>query len=397
MWTHKKKNMRIGILTLPLHTNYGGILQAYALQTVLERMGHEVVVFDTPNKVCWPPLWKIPLCITKRTILKCLGRIDRVFQEHYLNTTLPVIAQNVQPFIDQHIHRKSIRNFGQLQAKDYDALVVGSDQVWRAIYFPMWLGQGIENAYLSFATEWNIKRISYAASFGTSNWEYNEDQTQTCKTLLQKFDAVSVREANGVDLCKKYFAIDALQVLDPTMLQTKDDYIHLFQIKNTPKSKGTLLNYVLDYNAQLDKMIEQIASEKHLIPFAVNNPFEYDETKPLDMRIKESVETWLRGFYDAEFVVTDSFHACVFSIIFRKQFVVVGNKERGMARFESLLKMFGLEDRLVSTDADVLALPFIDYDSVYQKYDELKTRSLDFLKDALNCNNNLNIVNDERN
>ena len=229
--------MRIGILTLPLHTNYGGILQAYALQTVLERMGHEVVVFDTPNKTFLPPLWKFPLSIGKRTLKKLLGKTDRIFEEHYQNRIRPVIAQNIQPFVDKNIHRKIIRNFQQLTQKDYDAIVVGSDQIWRAIYFPMWLGQGIENGYLAFAKEWNIKRIAYAASFGTSVWEYTEEQTQQCKPLLQKFDAVSVREANGVELCKKYFEVDALQVLDPTMLLSQEDYCKIFQDANIPKSK----------------------------------------------------------------------------------------------------------------------------------------------------------------
>lgn len=102
------------------------------------------------------------------------------------------------------------------------------------------------------------------------------------------------------------------------------------------------------------------------------------------MRIKSSVETWLRGFYDAEFVITDSFHACVFSILFKKQFVVIGNRKRGMARFESLLNMFGLEDRLVSADVNVIDLPIINYDLVYDKLNVLKKNSLSFLERALN-------------
>lgn len=85
--------MRIGILTLPLHTNYGGILQAYALQTVLERMGHEVVVFDTPNKCPLPPLWKLPLSFAKRILLKSMGRIDRIFIERYNNSVQPIITK----------------------------------------------------------------------------------------------------------------------------------------------------------------------------------------------------------------------------------------------------------------------------------------------------------------
>ena len=215
-------------------------------------------------------------------------------------------------------------------------------------------------------------------------WEYTEKQTQLCKQLLKKFDAVSVREANGVELCNKYFDVEALQVLDPTMLLTEKEYCKLFQIAQTPKSKGTLLNYVLDRNENIDMLIAKIALEKGLIPYAVNNPFEYDETKPVAERIKPSIETWLRGFYDAEFVVTDSFHACVFSILFKKQFIVVGNQKRGLARLESLLRMFQLEDRLVKSKENILKLSPIDYTIVYDIYEQQRQRSVDFLFELLN-------------
>lgn len=115
----------------------------------------------------------------------------------------------------------------------------------------------------------------------------------------------------------------------------------------------------------------------------MNNPYEYDDSRPVKERIKPSIETWLRGFYDAEFVVTDSFHACVFSILFKKQFIVVGNETRGMSRFYSLLNMFGLEDRLVAENSDIRLNNDIDYNLVYKKYSELKDASLDFLKQSL--------------
>ena len=376
--------MKIGILTLPLHTNYGGILQAYALQTVLERMGHQVVVFDTPNKMPLPPIWKIPLTFTKRLFLKSMGRIDRIFIEKYNNQIRPVIAKEIQPFVDERIHRKVLTNFSTLEAHEFDAIVVGSDQIWRSIYFvPLWLWQKMEKAYLSFTKGWNIKRISYAASFGTDKWEYNEGQTLHSKEALQMFDAVSVREENGVKLCKQYFEMDAIHVLDPTMLLDANDYIELFKQKQTPRSRGNLLNYVLDETDEIKNLIQKVASENKMIPFAVNNPYENDDTKPLNQRIKPSVETWLRGFYDADFVITDSFHACVFSIIFKKQFIVVGNKERGMARFESLLKMFGLEGRLVDEKVDINTLKSIDYNKVYCLYGQLRERSLHFLSENL--------------
>ena len=376
--------MKIGILTLPLHTNYGGILQAYALQTVLERMGHEVVVFDTPNKSSLPPLWKLPACFAKRTIWKLIGKADRIFIEHYYNTIRPVITKNIQIFVDSYMHRMVIRSFKELHAKDFDAIVVGSDQVWRLSYFCNgWGKTSIENAYLSFAKRWKTKRIAYAASFGTDIWEYNVRQTNECKKLLQLFDAVSVREEGGKSLCKLYLDVIAQHVLDPTLLLGQEDYISLFAKSNTPQSKGTLLYYVLDETEELKNIIRKVAEQKKMVPFVVNNPLEYDDSKTLQERIKPSVETWLRGFYDAEFVITDSFHACAFSIIFKKQFVVFGNKKRGMSRFESLLKMFGLEDRLVDKETNINFLKDIDYSSVYIKYNHIKDNSLSFLAKSL--------------
>lgn len=377
--------MRIGILTLPLHTNYGGILQAYALQTTLERMGHEVVVFDTPNKCPLPPFKDIPKCFLKRIIKKILGRNQKIFYEYYQNKkVIPVVSPNTQRFINSHIHRKEISDFKELDGESYDAIVVGSDQVWRPLYFvPGWRWQEIENAFLSFTSKWKIKRLSYAASFGTDNWEYTDQQTRRCKALLQVFDAISVRETNGVTLCKKYFDIDSVHVLDPTMLLNEVDYSIFFQKANTPKSNGTLLNYILDENEKKKALIMHVANQKCLRAFSVTNPHENDETKPLNERIKPSVEKWLRGFYDAEFVITDSFHACVFSILFKKQFVVVGNKERGLSRIESLLQCFGIENRIVEDSVQVMRLPLIDYDKVYVKLEKYRKKSLEFLNVAL--------------
>lgn len=377
--------MRIGILTLPLHTNYGGILQAYALQTVLERMGHKVVVFDTPNRMPLPPLKDIPKCFLKRIIKKILGRNQKIFYEYYQNKkVIPVVSQNTQRFINSYIHRQEIRDFNELDEKSYDAIVVGSDQVWRPLYFvPGWRWQEIENAFLSFASKWNIKRLSYAASFGTDDWEFTDLQTRRCKALLQVFDAISVRETNGVTLCKKYFDIDSVHVLDPTMLLNEADYSIFFQKANTPKSNGTLLNYILDETEKSSALIMNVANQKFLRAFSVTNPHENDETKPLNERIKPSVEKWLRGFYDAEFVITDSFHACVFSILFKKQFVVVGNKERGLSRIESLLLCFGIENRIVEDSAQVMRLPLIDYDTVYIKLEKYRKKSFEFLNVAL--------------
>ncbi len=372
--------MRIGILTLPLHTNYGGILQAYALQTILERMGHQVVVFDTPKKKIYSSVYPILLALRKIPFAK--GIIDSFMKQHQ-GLALRIISNKIHSFILKNIHQKIINSFAELQSEDYDAIIVGSDQVWRVPYFVRWQEQSIENAFLSFAHGWDIRRIAYAASFGTAEWEYNEFQTKKCREQLIAFNAVSLREHSGVELCKRYFRVEAQQVLDPTLLLTDVDYITLFKKNHTPKSKGTFLNYILDQTEEIQALIDEIAVRKHLIPFAVNNKYEYDNMKSLNERLKPSVEEWLRGFYDAKFIITDSFHACVFSIIFHKQFVVVGNKKRGMSRFISLLALFGLEDRLVDINLDINNLKEINYDEVNKRLDELKKKSIAFLCNSL--------------
>ena len=121
-----------------------------------------------------------------------------------------------------------------------------------------------------------------------------------------------------------------------------------------------------------------------MTPFYVNSKYNNAEA-PLEERIQQPVEKWLRAFHDAEFVITDSFHACVFSIIFNKPFIVYGNKERGFARFESLLNMFGLEDRLVSSlnETKTAIEKPIDWERVNSIHKQMKEKSLSFLVNNL--------------
>ena len=352
--------MRIGILTLSLHTNYGGILQAYALQTVLERMGHEVHVIEKNRRPLSIPIQKMPFCYGKRIVKNIIGRKCPIFYEQKYNREQLIIRQNTDKFIKKYIHIAEYDDFSDIKESEYDAIVVGSDQVWRPKYFGL---NQIENAYLKFAEGWNIKRIAYAASFGTDEWEYTPKQTEECGRLLRMFDVVSVREDSGVDLCKRYFGVDAQHVLDPTMLLGKEDYIKLFTDANTPKSKGNLLCYILDETEEKKALIKHIAAEKGLIPFNVKSQSD-DVNSPLSERIQPPLEQWLRGFYDAEFVVTDSFHACVFSILFNKPFIVYGNVDRGLSRFKSLLTMFGLEDRIITNVIDEVNSSEIDWNRV---------------------------------
>ena len=373
--------MKIGIITHPLYTNYGGILQAYALQTVLERMGHEVCEVEIKRKKQRIPAWKFPISITKRLIFKYLfGKGNhKIFLERYENKVWPLISSNTRNFVDKYMHQKLVSSF--LEVKDkFDAFIVGSDQVWRYKYYP-WFGNDIANVFLGFVPA-QTKKIAYAASFGTDEWEYPDNEAKRCQEFVRKFDAISVREMSGIKLCKEHLYVEASCVLDPTLLLTKDDYLSLIKQSQLEKSKGNLFCYVLDSDMSKTNIIKNVANEKQLIPFFVNAKVS-DVYALLEERIQPPVEEWLRGFYDSEFVITDSFHACVFSILFHKQFVVIGNEERGLTRFKSLLSTFGLESRLIDSSDKVNGLDVINYDKVDEKLNELRAYSYSFLNNAL--------------
>lgn len=372
--------MKIGIVTLPLHINYGGILQAYALQTVLEHLGHqtEILQVQRPRKL---PYYRMPQAYAKRFIKKfVLGHSEtRFFEEQWWNKEgIPAMRKCTDQFLNKHLHLRHMHSIKEVQPTDYDGYVVGSDQVWRKIYFSSMMHTSICDAFLHFAKDWKVKRIAYAASFGTDTWEYTDKETFLCGVLLQQFDAVTVREASAVELCKKKFDVDATHVLDPTMLLTTHDYLQLIKKAHFPKSKGNMHCYILDYSPKKQALIDNIANERGLLPFSVLNPIHIQVKNAAELT-QPPVEQWLRAFHDSEFIVTDSFHACVFSILFRKQFVVYGNEGRGMARFYSLLTILGLEDRLVYNYEQYRKLAPIDYDIVYTKLDAWRSQSLEVL------------------
>jgi len=376
--------MKIGILTLPLHTNYGGILQAYALQTVLERMGHEVIVFDQDRDIC-RSVFRQMLTLGKYIVNKFLLRKNvRYFAPREQNKERREREQHTRAFIEKYINVYLVRHLEKDVPKNLDAIVVGSDQVWRHLYFTGMFHTKIENAFLNFTENRVIKRVAYAASFGTDDWEYSEKETQKCAQLLGEFDAVSVREKSAVALCKeKLGRADVQHLLDPTMLLTKEDYIQLVKEANTPPSEGNLMCYILDESQEKKALINRIADERNLVPFYANSPVD-DAIAMQSERIQPPLEQWLRGFMDAEFVVTDSFHACVFSIIFGKPFVAVGNKERGMARFESLLSLFILEKNLIdNTDKYDSTFAYSVNAKAQTILDEMRKTSFSFLSKSL--------------
>lgn len=370
--------MKIGIVTLPLHTNYGGILQAYALQTVLERLGHQVEHLQPKPE--YPPLhakWMMPLVWLKRIVKKYIGG-DR--QLPIFKDARKIARKNTDIFIHTYIKCKYLlpNEWNEKLALDYDAVIFGSDQIWRPIYaYP------IERYFGDFIGKSNVRKIAYAASFGTEENEYTDEQLKVCSSLLKSFKGISVREDSGIQKCQKQLGVLATHVLDPTMLLNVTDYMHLLKLSATQKSSGTLAVYILDECQQQNDFIKKVAKYKGLVPFRINSKIENNKAFFVE-RIQPPVESWIRAFYDADFIITDSFHACVFSIIFQKPFICVGNKDRGMSRFHSLLKMYGIENRLVDiSHLNELNLTEISWNTVDAILSLKRKEAVSFLNNSL--------------
>ena len=381
--------MKIGILTLPLNTNYGGILQCYALQSILRRMGHEVIIlqrtFSQP-KYSISTVWYY--C---KQLLKLAAGKPYCFKLYVSDEQNKIISQNIRPFIEKNIvpisrkcsNTKELKN--EIADMSLDAIVVGSDQVWRVRYSPC-----ISDYYLGFLPGTNkIKRISYAASFGTDIWEYSLCQTINCGKYLRLFDSISVREKSGVELCKKYFNMQAELVLDPTLLLNTKDYDSLLgECDESDRQSRGLFCYMLDRTEDKMNFAKKLADCHRMFVFETMPEL---ETTPnnVDNDIKKciypSIEEWLSSFRKASMVVTDSFHGTVFSIIFNKPFWVIGNTGRGLSRFESLLSLFGLQNRLLQsldTKTNNMA-DEIDWEYVNKMRLSLSERSLSYLRKAL--------------
>lgn len=312
--------MKIGILTQPLYNNYGGLLQNYALQTVLKKMGHEPITIDCipqNNKMEW-------MASTMKSMLLWPIKSKR---RRFASFPKPRLRNDdFNRFVEDNIDTTSLSfYFSDRVVKDYglDMIVVGSDQVWRPRYSPH-----VEEGFLAFLHDIPVRRVAYAASFGVDTWEMTDRQTRRCRKLVQRFEAVSVREASGVALCEQYLHVKADVVLDPTLLLQKEDYERLLDPQR-PHRAPFLAAYILDDSPANRTIIEQEAADRGLeLCF-------FTAGKQACLSITE----WLTLFHDAAYVVTDSFHGTVFSIVFGKEFRCLTNSKRGNSRFENLLGM----------------------------------------------------------
>lgn len=342
---------QIGILTHRLGFNYGGMLQCYALSKYLESFGYKTIVIRRENDI---PLLKL--------LIRSIMSICHIKPYYNPNANQKVLNTHKFPEMNLHLTRK-IHSHKQMVmlCKKYglDAVIVGSDQVWRAD-FAMSYGY---NYFLDFVPD-HVTKLSYAASFGLSEWCYTQEQTKRIKTLVSRFKALSVRESEAVDLCKKNLGVEVEQMPDPTMLLNMNDYDKVASSRLVPEPY-VFLYWLGDIDSMNQKISELEQQGKKVINISLR------ETRTLP-----SVEDWVSYIKYAERVVTDSFHGCVFSIIYHKQLIVCYHKSYG--RISSLLQLFNTDEERMKTIGED------DYVKIDKIMNSERERARCYLLNALN-------------
>ena len=349
-------------------------MQNYALQKILVELGHQPITLREPK--VYPNYSSQSAFIKwyfKGLIRYFLGKITgrTVIKPRSRNRFIKNCA-DIRRFADNTINCTPVEEkFFENDIDKYglDALIVGSDQVWRPRYnrYMIW------HQFLEFAENRKLKKIAYAASFGTDKWEFNDEETQKSSELIRNFDAVSVREYAAIKQCQEHWGITPEVVLDPTMLVSKNNYLSLCESIPVRKDRY-IFAYIIDSSdKKKDVVLNQMADSLGLSIIKMGC---------LDVNLGDSVEKWLAYFRDATYILTDSFHGTVFSLLFNKEFICLGDSGRGNARMETLVRRFGLRDRIVKSFISIPSEP-LNYNNINAIIDKERAFSIKFIEDSL--------------
>lgn len=352
----KDRKFDVGIVGWWYGKNYGSALTYYALHEVVEGLGYDTLMLE------WP--WK------KRPFPPISDNFVRRFAKKHYNMSAQYTFDEY-PSLNSHI----------------DQFMVGSDQLWN-----YWDSKDMGNYYMLDFVKPDHKKISYATSFGHPNYPAPKDVCEKQAAILKTFDAISVREDDGVKICKDVFGVNATQVFDPVFLCAKEKYLELINEANVSFEKPYLLAYILSPNKEKGIMLKAAADKLGLdLLIILDGQTDIEENKKQlgieNVRQNVGIEDWLAYIYNSSYVISDSFHGICFSIIFEKQFICILNKARGISRFNTLLGHLGLFSAAVSEISDIISDSIInrsiDYVKVNNILREEVTRSYEWLKNAL--------------
>lgn len=363
---------RVAIVTLNHGANYRNKLQNYAVQEVYKKLDYDPITikyFPEGAKVKTKKKFAIDI------VLKKLQK--RINAKLYAKN-IRARAASFESFNEKYLIRTDKcykpSDYRTIDERDYDIFSVGSDQVWNSYFYDF------SPIYLLDFVEDNSKKIAYAASFGVSDIapEYKEMFVRD----LSKFKAISVREDKAKELVETLCDNKAQVVLDPTLMLIMEEWDTL--INDISTEKRYILTYFLgDVSKEGKKIISDYAKRGHLDVIALNDVRNrYYKCDPLK---------FVALIKNAEVVFTDSFHACCFSLQYKKKFWVVNRISTGRemgSRIDTFLKKFGLEDRRLSDKSDFNSV--IDYSRADSVLENERSASWSFLKKAVGEQNDKN-------
>ncbi len=367
---NKKK---IGIITLHRARNFGSILQAYALQEYINNQGYETVIYDYyPERYHTMGLlkrlrsksskFKNPILLFFAKLLIFPSYMKKKFTlDKFVNKNLDLSRRKY----------KDSASFNEGFEKA-DAYCTGSDQVWNSHWNEL-----VEPClFLNFAPK-NSYKFSYAASFGKSHLDKEEESIT--KDLLESYTKLGIRETSGVKICEN-LGLEATQVLDPTLLLDAEEWNKL--IKDKYKGKKYILTYNLHHDKKIENYAKKLSKEKQLpvynITYNIHDIVRYGHVKWCP-----SLEVFLSLFKNAEFVVADSFHATVYSIIYKKQFLTF-LPEHANSRIIDFLDSIDLSNKYIKYGSTVINdVDLIDYHKVDENLNKLIKNSTDFIVQIL--------------
>ena len=369
--------MKINTITCQHVYNYGATLQAYALQEYLEQLGNKVEIIDFrlpshtryelftpyPKGKCYELVCKYPILrfiitpIKNRKIFKTWGRkrnFDK-FDKDFL-----------------HLTSKTYRTLEDLQQETFnvDLFIAGSDQIWNTE-----MENGNNGAYFLDFGSLATKRISYAASFGINKIK-EEAQKTFIKQQLKKFDKISVREISGLDILED-LGYKGIQVVDPVFLFSKEEWIEKFNLKENIGNYIFIYDFMHD-DDKISNLAKDLAQKENLKILSVND---FSNTPYADIQINNAgPREFLQLLLDAKYVISNSFHATAFSIIFNKKFATFPLlSQKNPSRMIDLLSANNLMERFIPSNLEVVCKD-IEFVTDYQKKINF---SRDFINDCI--------------
>lgn len=356
----------VGIFGLWYGVNYGSQLTYFALNKVLNLMQYSTIMI-------WNPLYNEDADYTK---LHESHPIPFAVRQNY--NTAPRLRMN---------RMKELNNICK-------RFIIGSDQMWNYN-----LSRPYRQSYFFDFAEDNRNKIAYATSFGRDKYTGPDDERELTKKNLKRFNAISVRDDFSKRILKNDFDVESTQVVDPVFLCPMNEYEKIAILDQRVSSDEFVFAYILDPTPEMGKVLDDIAEKtrkKIIVVFDLGRNDDEAEkklacnSKNIIVSKVPTVETWLGYVKYSSFVLTDSFHGACFSAIFHKEFVVQKNIGRGGGRFDCLLNMMGLIDRMVQSPQEinerfyeVYTKEKIDYKQVDSKINIEKEKGMEWLKNAL--------------